>query len=156
MSDLRSPTQRGYGRDRAPIDRELQELRDRLRQVPAAWAEAEADPTIPVISGCVGTDTLITIATEEWKGVAVPGTVPIILPQADPTELTTFPPFLGKGKLNGGGYVWIAVKVDPGDGVENDMILAIPNGQSFLYRKSKAMPIESSTETALVYFPWEF
>jgi hypothetical protein len=131
--------------------RELAELREQTRLIPVRWGNPL---TVDVITSCSGSDVLITVVSTQFTGVALPGTVPTVLPQVDPTSLWTFPAFLGKGLLRG-AYVWIATKVNPGTGNVSDTLAAIPNGQSFMTRRSVVMPVTGGG-TASVYLPWQF
>ncbi len=141
-----------------PTERELmarvRDLERAMKGVPSRFAGGGAPPVVDVITASLGSDVLITVVSTQYKGVALPGTVPTVLPQIDPAMLTTFPAFLGKGRLRD-VWVWIAVRVNPGSGVTGDILASIPNGQAFMTRKSVIMPVTGGGE-ASVYFPWLF
>ncbi len=132
--------------------REIADLQERTRLIPVRWGGNTT--AVDVITSSLGSDVLLTVVSTQYKGIALPGTVPTVLPQADPSLLTTFPAFLGKGRLRG-VWVWIALQSNPGSGVTGDTLASIPNGQAFMTRKSVIMPVTGGG-TASVYFPWLF
>lgn len=134
--------------------REIADLQERTRLIPVRWGDTPTIEVVDVITSSLGSDVLLTVVSTQYKGIALPGTVPTILPQADPSLLTTFPAFLGKGRLRG-VWVWIALQANPGSGVTGDTLASIPNGQAFMTRKSVTMPVTGGG-TASVYFPWLF
>lgn len=137
----------------AALDARLQRLEARTPLRPALTTSV-----IPVLFDTLGSDTLTTIGSTNYLGIKNPSSVPTFVAQADPTALTTFTEGLGKARLDStsGSYVWVAIRVNPGTGVESDLVTALPNAQIWMSRKIVFMPIGSAagTEFAPVYIPY--
>ena len=131
--------------------REIAELREQTRLIPARWAGKLSVTAVDVITLSSGSDTLLTVSGVAYQGIEVPASAITSVPSSTPSGSS---PGLGVGYLRGAA-VWIATKVNAGAGVVTDTVAAIPNGQTFTTRKSVDMPV-SGGGTAKVYLPWDF
>jgi hypothetical protein len=96
MIDPRANVSRKYGRDRASLERTVEQLTERLRQVPAEWPEqGEAAPykTLCVIGGNAA------IIGGSIEGVTYLETLATLTREYDPNTDTVYPAGLGYGVL---------------------------------------------------------
>jgi hypothetical protein len=95
--DIRAPAARGYGRDRATPERQMQAMADRLRQVPAAWPEPEAAATEYRTLCVIGGNAAIIGGSIE--GITYLETLATLTQEYDPNTDTVYPAGLGYGFL---------------------------------------------------------
>lgn len=139
---------------RAEVERLRRELA-RLQSQVIVRVGSTSSAIVPVLSATLGTDTITTIGANAYKGILTPGTVPTEVPQANPSALVSFPSYLGKARLNGSTWVWVAVYIKPYGVTLYDLAASIPNNQVFMSRTQVDVPITGGGgTTAKVYLPW--
>ena len=158
MSDLARSVARGYGRDRATADRTLRRLTDRLRQVPAAWAES-GDTVYLVVPG--SGNLIRTVNSVNFFGLKYP--------TADVTSVPTLNPPSGDGACpdgltiaslvdndNTAVTVWLGTRLKPAPAspMIQQMLGSFFKGSIVLCRLIVHMPIGAGPDTAPVYLPW--
>jgi hypothetical protein len=94
--DIRAPAARGYGRERATPERQLQEITERLRQVPATWPEQDTTTEYRTIAIIGGNTALIGGSVE---GIQYAATMAALTQAYDPNTDTVYPAGLGYGVL---------------------------------------------------------
>ena len=95
--DIRAPAARGYGRDRANSERQMQEMDARLRQVPAAWPEPEAAATEYRTIAIIGGNAAQIGGSIE--GIQYIETLATLTQAYNPNVDTVYPAGLGYGVL---------------------------------------------------------